>query len=60
MEKIVSIGEFEWYRNKICAQEHEGKTHIDVCMTGCRAYGAAELRDALEEEGKKTGPFKSD
>jgi NADH-quinone oxidoreductase subunit F len=55
MEKIVSIGEFEWYRNKICAQEDEGKTHIDVCMTGCRAYGAAELRDALEEEVKKQG-----
>jgi NADH-quinone oxidoreductase subunit F len=55
MEKIVSIGEFEWYRNKICAQEDEGKTHIDVCMTGCRAYGAAELRAALEEEVKKQG-----
>jgi len=55
MEKIVSIGQFEWYRNKICAQEDEGKTHIDVCMTGCRAYGAAELRAALEEEVKKQG-----
>jgi NADH-quinone oxidoreductase subunit F len=55
MEKILSIGEFEWYRNKICAQEDEGKTHIDVCMTGCRAYGAAELRAALEEEVKKQG-----
>jgi NADH-quinone oxidoreductase subunit F len=55
MEKILSIGEFEWYRNKICAFEDVGKTHIDVCMTGCRAYGAAELRDALEEEVKKQG-----
>ncbi|MBW1858444.1 MAG: NAD(P)H-dependent oxidoreductase subunit E, partial [Deltaproteobacteria bacterium] len=55
MEKILSIGEFEWYRNKICALKDEGKTHIDVCMTGCRAYGAAELRDALEEEVKKQG-----
>ncbi len=55
MEKILSIGEFEWYRNKICALEDVGKTHIDVCMTGCRAYGAAELRDALEEEVKKQG-----
>jgi NADH-quinone oxidoreductase subunit F len=53
MEKILSIGEFEWYRNKIFAQEDEGKTHINVCMTGCRAYGAAELRAALEEEVKK-------
>ena len=55
MEKILSIGEFEWYRNKICALADEGKRHIDVCMTGCRAYGAAELKDALEEEVKKQG-----
>ena len=55
MERILSIGEFEWYRNKICAQGDEGKTHVDVCMTGCRAYGAAELKAALEEEVKKQG-----
>jgi len=55
MERILSIGEFEWYRNKICAQEDEGKTHVDVCMTGCRAYGAAELKAALEDEVKKQG-----
>jgi len=55
MERILSIGEFEWYRNKICAQGDEGKTHVDVCMTGCRAYGAAELNAALEEEVKKQG-----
>jgi NADH-quinone oxidoreductase subunit F len=55
MEKISSIGEFEWYRNKILAQGDEGKTNVHVCMTGCRAYGAAELRAALEEEVKKQG-----
>ena len=55
MEKISSIGEFELYCNTICAQEDKGKTHINVCMTGCRAYGAAELRDALEKEVKKQG-----
>jgi len=55
MERLLSIGEFEWYRNKILAQEDERKTHVLVCMTGCRAYGAAELRAALEEEVKKQG-----
>jgi NADH-quinone oxidoreductase subunit F len=55
MERLLSIGEFEWYRNKILAQEDEGKTRVLVCMTGCRAYGAAELRAALEEEVKKQG-----
>jgi len=55
MNRFLSIGELEWYRNKILAQQDEGKTHIDVCMTGCRAYGAADLRSALEEEVKKQG-----
>ena len=55
MERLLSIGEFEWYRNKILAQEDEGKTRVHVCMTGCRAYGAAEVRAALEEEIKRQG-----
>jgi len=55
MERLSSIGELEWFRNKILAQEDEGKTRVYVCMTGCRAYGAAEVRVALEEEIKKKG-----
>jgi len=55
MERLSSIGKLEWYRNKILAQVHEEKTRVYVCMTGCRAYGAAELRAALEEEVKKQG-----
>jgi NADH-quinone oxidoreductase subunit F len=55
MERLSSIGELEWFRNKILAQEDEGKTRVHVCMTGCRAYGAAEVRGALEEEIKKKG-----
>jgi len=55
MNRLLSIGELEWYRNKILARQNEGKTCLHVCMTGCRAYGAAELRSALEEEVKKQG-----
>ena len=33
----------------------EGKTIVHVCMTGCRACGSAEVKDALEEEAKKQG-----
>jgi NADH-quinone oxidoreductase subunit F len=55
MKRLSSIGELEWYRNKILAQEDERKTRVHVCMTGCRAYGATELRAALEEEIKKQG-----
>jgi NADH-quinone oxidoreductase subunit F len=55
MKRLSSVGELELYRNKILAQEDEAKTRVNVCMTGCRAYGAAEVRDALVEEIKKQG-----
>jgi len=55
MEKLLSIGELEWYRNKVLAREDEGKARVYVCMTGCRAYGAAEVKVALDEEVKKQG-----
>jgi NADH-quinone oxidoreductase subunit F len=55
MKKLSSIGELEWYRNKLLAEESKEKTCVNVCMTGCRAYGAAEVLAALEEETKKQG-----
>ncbi|MCP4681926.1 MAG: FAD-dependent oxidoreductase [Desulfobacterales bacterium] len=55
MEKLSSIGQLEWLRNKILAKTAKDKTIVHVCMTGCRAYGAASVRDALEEEVRKTG-----
>ena len=55
MEKLLSIGELEWYRNKVLAREDESKTRVYVCMTGCRAYGASEVKAALDEEIKKQG-----
>jgi len=55
MNRLLSIEELEWYRNKILAQQDEGKICLHVCMTGCRAYGAADLRSALEAEVKKQG-----
>ncbi|UCF82453.1 MAG: FAD-dependent oxidoreductase [Desulfobacteraceae bacterium] len=55
MEKLLSIGELEWYRNKILGRKDEGKARVYVCMTGCRAYGASEVKAALDEEVKKQG-----
>ena len=55
MKRLTSIGELEWYRNRILAQEDEGRTRVHVCMTGCRAYGAAEVKAALEQEIKSQG-----
>ena len=55
MERLSSVGEFEWFRNKILAQEDERKKCVYICMTGCRAYGAAEVKASLEEEIKAQG-----
>ena len=55
MEKLLSIGDLEWYRNKLLSKEDEEKTRLYICMTGCRAYGAIEVRDSLKEEIIKQG-----
>jgi len=49
MEKLTSIGQLEWFRNKILAESGKKRTEVHVCMTGCRAYGAAAVRDALAQ-----------
>ena len=53
MEKLQTIGQLEWLRNKVAAQNAEPKTIVYVCMTGCRAYGAAGVMEALEQETKR-------
>lgn len=44
---LKSIGQLEWLRNEIRAAHPEDKTVVMVCMTGCRAYGAAEVFASL-------------
>ncbi len=55
MQKLHSIGQLEWLRNKILTRTDERKTVVYVCMTGCRAHGAASVSKAIEEEVKKQG-----
>ncbi len=55
MEKLTTIGKLEWLRNKILAKTAESKTIVNVCMTGCRAYGAASVREAIFDEVKSQG-----
>ncbi len=55
MEKLSSIGQLEWLRNKILSRKQEGITQVHVCMTGCRAYGAAGVLEALNDEAKSQG-----
>ena len=50
MTKLTSIGSLEWYRNRLLAREGRPGTRVNICMTGCRAHGAAEVRSAILEE----------
>jgi NADH-quinone oxidoreductase subunit F len=52
MEKLSSIGKLEWLRNKILSRKKEGTVEVHVCMTGCRAYGAAGVLESLNDEVK--------
>jgi len=54
-EKLTSIGQLEWLRNKILADTEKSRTEIHVCMTGCRAYGAADVAGALADEVRRQG-----
>jgi len=55
MEKLSSIGQLEWLRNNILSRRQEGIVEVHVCMTGCRAYGAAGVLEALNDEVKSQG-----
>jgi len=55
MEKLSSIGQLEWLRNKILSRKDKGITEVHVCMTGCRAYGAAGVLEALNDEARSQG-----
>jgi NADH-quinone oxidoreductase subunit F len=55
MRRLSSISDLKRYRDKIVSREDKGKTRVYVCMTGCRAYGAADVLAALEEEVRSQG-----
>jgi NADH-quinone oxidoreductase subunit F len=55
MQKLSSIDELERLRNEILAREEKGGKRVYVCMTGCRAYGAADVLASLKEEVRKQG-----
>jgi NADH-quinone oxidoreductase subunit F len=50
MDKLTSIGQLEWYRNKILSKKDPQKIQVHVCMTGCRAYGAEAVLKSLRAE----------
>jgi len=55
MEKLSSVGQLEWLRNRILARMDAQKTVVQVCMTGCRAYGSADVKSSLKAEVERQG-----
>jgi NADH-quinone oxidoreductase subunit F len=55
MGRLSSSQALDDFRYRLRREIDPQKICIRVCMTGCRAYGAAEVRNAFEEELKARG-----
>jgi len=55
MERVDSILALEKTRSAILGRIDPQKPVVRICMTGCRAYGAADVRDAVSEEVIRKG-----
>ena len=56
MTRLETPADLNQLRDEVVAQRKAKDTWLAVCAgTGCRAYGAAKLADALEEEIKTRG-----
>lgn len=53
MEKLKTPKELEALRRSLLEAYDPNKIRIRICMTGCRAYGAEEVRDAVKSEIEK-------
>ena len=55
MERLKIPEDLEFLRNSILHSQDSDAIRVRICMTGCRAYGAEEIRDAFEHEIEKAG-----
>jgi NADH:ubiquinone oxidoreductase subunit F (NADH-binding)/(2Fe-2S) ferredoxin/NAD-dependent dihydropyrimidine dehydrogenase PreA subunit len=55
MERLLSIGELQNFREKILEERDPQRPRVRICMTGCRAFGAVEVRDAFQETIAENG-----
>jgi (2Fe-2S) ferredoxin len=49
MERLSSIEELRRLQKKLLEAKDPQRLRVRVCMTGCRAFGAVEVRDAFEK-----------
>lgn len=50
MDKLIKIEALKGFREQLRHLEDPQKPRIRICMTGCRAYGAIEVRNAIAQE----------
>lgn len=50
MDKLIKIEALKGFREQLHHLEDPQKPRIRICMTGWRAYGTIELRDAIAQE----------
>ncbi len=55
MGKLRNVEELRDLRNKLIVEMDPNKTCVRICMTGCRAYGAEQIRDVFKEELERQG-----
>jgi NADH:ubiquinone oxidoreductase subunit F (NADH-binding)/(2Fe-2S) ferredoxin/Pyruvate/2-oxoacid:ferredoxin oxidoreductase delta subunit len=55
MEKLETPEDLESLRSTILRARDPGMLRVRICMTGCRAYGAVEIRDAFRREIDRLG-----
>ncbi|MCD6505017.1 NADH-quinone oxidoreductase subunit NuoF [Candidatus Poribacteria bacterium] len=53
--KLEKIEDLDSLQREILKGEDPNKVKVRICMTGCRAYGAGEIREAFLSEIKEKG-----
>ena len=48
MKRLTSIEQLQHFQKAILESRDPGRLRVRICMTGCRAFGAVELRDAFK------------
>ncbi|MBP1624972.1 MAG: NADH:ubiquinone oxidoreductase, NADH-binding (51 kD) subunit, partial [Acidobacteria bacterium] len=56
MSRLTSVEDLEKLRKKLAFQRNAKSVSVTICTgTGCRAYGAEKVADALDQEVEKQG-----
>jgi len=55
MTKLLCSRELNEFRESLRQKDDPTKICVRICMTGCRAYGAEEVREAFKSEIQRRG-----